>query len=74
MNKFILSIDPEAEIKDANQKLDNFIRETINQIKKFEYCEFRSVEDMSMNGKVKNSRLFIAFYILSTRLIDNLKA
>lgn len=74
MNKFISNFDPETEIQDANQKLNSFIKETIDQIKKFEYCEFRSVEDMSMNGKVKNSRLFIAFYILNTRLIDNLKA
>ena len=36
--------------------------------------EFRSIQDMSINGKVKNSRLFTAFYILGTRLIDNLKA
>ena len=74
LNKFILSIDPETEIKDANQKLDKFTKENINQIKKLEYCEFRSIQDMSMNGKVKNSRLFTAFYILGTRLIDNLKA
>jgi pantoate--beta-alanine ligase len=74
MNKFISNFDPETEIQDANQKLNSFIKETIDQIKKFEYCEFRSVEDMSMNGKVKNSRLFMAFYILNTRLIDNLKA
>jgi pantothenate synthetase len=69
-----LSIDPETEIKDANQKLDKFIKEKIDQIKKLEYCEFRSIQDMSINDKVKNSRLFTAFYILGTRLIDNLKA
>jgi pantoate--beta-alanine ligase len=74
LNKFILSIDPETEIKDANQKLDKFIKENIDQIKKLEYCEFRSIQDMSINDKVKNSRLFTAFYILGTRLIDNLKA
>ena len=68
------NFNPETEIQDANQKLNSFIKESIDQIKKFEYCEFRSVEDMSTNGKVKNSRLFIAFYILNTRLIDNLKA
>ena len=42
MNKFILNLDPETEIKDANQKLERFIKENIDQIKKFEYCEFRS--------------------------------
>ena len=74
VKKFISTIDPEADIKDTNRQLENFIKENIIQIKKFEYCEFRSTEDMSLNGKIKNSRLFLAFYILSTRLIDNLKA
>ena len=74
VKKFISTIDPEADIKDINCQLENFIKENIIQIKKFEYCEFRSTEDMSLNGKIKNSRLFLAFYILSTRLIDNLKA
>ena len=73
INKFTLSIDPNIEIKDGNKLLENFLSENIYEIKNFEYCEFRSVKDLSLNGKIMNARLFFAFYLLKTRVIDNIK-
>ena len=73
INKFILTLNPEVDILEANNLLKFFIKKNNQQIKNFDYHEFRSIEDMSLNGKIKNSRLFLAFYILNTRIIDNLR-
>ena len=66
-------MNPDTKIKDANELVEKFLQENSYEIKKFEYHEFRSLEALSLEGQIKNSRLFLAFYIHATRLIDNIK-
>ena len=73
INEFVLSLNPDTKIKDANELVEKFLQENSYEIKKFEYHEFRSLEALSLEGQIKNSRLFLAFYIHATRLIDNIK-
>ncbi len=73
INDFVSSLNSEIEIKDANKLLEKFLKENSHQIKKFEYHEFRSIQDLSLEGQIKKSRLFLAFYIHATRVIDNIK-
>ena len=39
---------------------------------KFDYLELRNIFNLKVTNKVKNSKLFIAYYINKVRLIDNL--
>ena len=39
---------------------------------KIDYLELRSKKDLKISKKVKNSKLFIAYYIKEIRLIDNI--
>ena len=71
--KFISSLNPDIDIKDANQLLIKFLKENFYQINKFEYHEFRLAEDLSLKGQIKHSRLFLAFYLQTIRVIENLK-
>ena len=38
---------------------------------KFDYLELRNIFNLKVSNKVKNSKLFIAYYINKVRLIDN---
>ena len=38
---------------------------------KIEYLELRNIKNLKISNKVKNSRLFFAYYINKIRLIDN---
>ena len=38
---------------------------------KIEYLELRNTKDLKLTNKVKNAKIFIAYYINSVRLIDN---
>ena len=38
---------------------------------KIEYLELRNIKDLTISNKVKNSKLFFAYYINKVRLIDN---
>ena len=38
---------------------------------KFDYLELRNIFNLRVSNKVKNSKLFIAYYINKVRLIDN---
>ena len=40
-------------------------------ISKIDYCEVRDENDLSLSMTKKRSRLFLAFYINTTRVIDN---
>ena len=38
---------------------------------KFDYLELRKISNLKISNKVKNSKLFVAYYINKVRLIDN---
>ena len=52
-----------------NERIQNLINN--NKIK-LEYLELRNLKDLKTSTTIKNSRLFIAYYIENIRLIDNL--
>jgi pantoate--beta-alanine ligase len=52
-----------------NERIQNLIKN--NKIK-LEYLELRNLKDLNTSTTIKNSRLFIAYYIENIRLIDNL--
>ena len=38
---------------------------------KIEYLEFRNINNLKLSNKLKNSKIFIAYYLNKIRLIDN---
>ena len=39
---------------------------------KIDYLELRNIKNLKISRTIKNSRLFIAYYLNNVRLIDNL--
>ena len=39
---------------------------------KIEYLELRSIKNLKVSNKIKNSKIFISYYIDKVRLIDNI--
>ena len=37
-----------------------------------EYLELRNLKNLKISNKIKNSRIFIAYYLNKIRLIDNI--
>ena len=38
---------------------------------KIEYLELRNIKNLKISNKLKNSKIFVSFYINNVRLIDN---
>ena len=38
---------------------------------KIEYLELRNIKNLKISNKLKNSKIFVSFYINDVRLIDN---
>ena len=55
------------------EKLINFKKKEINNLKnvKIEYLELRNRFNLKKSTNIKNSKLFVAYYIRKIRLIDN---
>ncbi len=61
-------------IKDKNiKKTLSEKKKEINKLYrvKIEYLELRSINNLKVTSKIKNSKIFIAYYINKVRLIDN---
>lgn len=71
--KFIKSLDLDLKITQANDRIRDFIVNKDPSIIKFDYHEFRNKHDLSLDGNIKSSRIFLAFHINNVRLIDNLE-
>ncbi|MGA0983229.1 MAG: pantoate--beta-alanine ligase, partial [Burkholderiaceae bacterium] len=67
--QFISQLDRKIDLTEANTKAEEFIK----NYEKFDYFEFRNSSNLSLEGKLKESRLFYAIYKSSIRLIDNLE-
>ena len=39
---------------------------------KIEYLELRNLNNLKLSEKIKNSKIFVAFYLNKVRLIDNI--
>ena len=58
--------------KDVKNLIIKKKKELINTFKiKFDYMELRNVFSLKTSNKIKNSKLFLAYYIKKVRLIDN---
>ena len=66
---FIAQLDSKIDLIEANKKADEFIK----GYEKFDYFEFRNSFNLSLEGNLKDSRLFYAIYKSNIRLIDNLE-
>ena len=61
-------------IKESNIK--KVLNKTVNEINKLqnvkiEYLELRNIKNLKISNKLKNSKIFVSFYINNVRLIDN---
>ena len=62
------------------KKNDNINKKLMLKIKEFnkfynvkiEYLELRNINNFKLTNKLKNSKIFIAFYLNKIRLIDNI--
>ena len=60
--------------KESNiKKVLNKTRNEINKLQnvKIEYLELRNIKNLKISNKLKNSKIFVSFYINNVRLIDN---
>ena len=59
----------ESNIKKTLNKTGNEINKLQNV--KIEYLELRNIKNLKISNKLKNSKIFVSFYINNVRLIDN---
>ena len=62
-------LNTESNIKKALNKTENEINKLQNV--KIEYLELRNIKNLKISNKLKNSKIFVSFYINNVRLIDN---
>ena len=57
----------------SNKAADNKTGNEINKLQnvKIEYLELRNIKNLKISNKLKNSKIFVSFYINNVRLIDN---
>ena len=62
-------LNKESNIKKVLNKTGNEINKFQNV--KIEYLELRNIKNLKISNKIKNSKIFVSFYINNVRLIDN---
>ena len=62
-------LNKESNIKKVLNKTENEINKLQNV--KIEYLELRNIKNLKISNKLKNSKIFVSFYINNIRLIDN---
>ena len=62
-------LNKELNIKKILNKTENEINKLQNV--KIEYLELRNIKNLKISNKLKNSKIFVSFYINNVRLIDN---
>ena len=60
-------------IKKYEEKILNKTENEINKLQnvKIEYLELRNIKNLKISNKLRNSKIFVSFYINNVRLIDN---
>ena len=66
---FKKSLIKKTHIKKLLNTKKEYLKRTFNI--SIEYLELRNVRSLKMSNKIKNSRIFIAYYLNGVRLIDN---
>ena len=62
-------LNMQSSIKKVLNKTANEIDKLQNV--KIEYLELRNIKNLKISNKLKNSKIFLSFYINNIRLIDN---
>ena len=62
-------LNTESNIKKVLNKTENEINKLQNV--KIEYLELRNIKNLKISNKLRNSKIFVSFYINNVRLIDN---
>ncbi len=71
-NEFFLLKKKLSKSKNVKTLISKKRKELTNSFKiNFDYIELRNASNFKSSNKVKNSRLFVAYYINKVRLIDN---
>ena len=68
--KFKKNLKSKFNTKKFVQKKKNELNKMFNI--KVEYLELRNIKNLNVSSKVKNSKIFVAYYLNKIRLIDNI--
>ena len=69
----IMKLKRKLNMRSNIKKVLNKTRNEINKLQnvKIEYLELRNIKNLKISNKLKNSKIFVSFYINKIRLIDN---
>ncbi len=69
----IMNIRKKFKKNDNFNKILNYKKKELKKLYKIkiEYLEFRNIKNLRLSNKLKNSRIFLAYYLGEVRLIDN---
>ena len=72
-NTNIMKLKKKLNMRSNIKKALNKTRNEINKLQnvKIEYLELRNIKNLKISNKLKNSKIFVSFYINNVRLIDN---
>ena len=71
--KNIMNIKKKFKKKDNFNKILYYKKKELSKLYsvKIEYLEFRNMKNLKLSNKLKNSKIFLAYYLDKVRLIDN---
>ena len=71
--KNIMNIKKNFKKKDNFNKILYYKKKDLSKLYnvKIEYLEFRNMKNLKLSNKLKNSKIFLAYYLDKVRLIDN---
>ena len=69
----IMKLKRKLNMRSNIKKALNKTRNEINKLQnvKIEYLELRNIKNLKISNKLRNSKIFVSFYINNVRLIDN---
>jgi pantoate--beta-alanine ligase len=71
-NEIFLLKEKLSKSRNTKKLISNKKKNLVNSFNiKFDYFELRNISNLKLSNKVKNSKLFVAYYINKVRLIDN---
>ena len=69
----IMKLKKKFNMQSNIKRVLNKTRNEINKLQnvKIEYLELRNIKNLKISNKLRNSKIFVSFYINNVRLIDN---
>ena len=69
----IMNIRKKFKKNDNFNKILNYKKKELKKLYEIEieYLEFRNIKNLKLSNKLKNSKIFLAYYLGEVRLIDN---